>query len=192
MQPLVVNPKGERLADAVLGHAGDCREQCHVAASSPEIIRRVVVLPQPDVPSSTTNSPSLIVKSSGLTAWRSPIFFFYLPQFDSCHNRCVFVLVLLALYNAQPCRPFSIFLGSDAHPTQFGLQFFDGRQAALEFIGWCIRFLSDRQLCHRLWHNYVRLGIGAAKGPYSTQKPADEYPVGPSVFQPRCSAIVQV
>ena len=39
-----------------------------VTASSPEIMRSVVVLPQPDGPSSLTNSPSSMVRFIGLTA----------------------------------------------------------------------------------------------------------------------------
>jgi hypothetical protein len=39
-----------------------------VTASSPEIIRSVVVLPQPEGPSRTTNSPSSMVRFIGLTA----------------------------------------------------------------------------------------------------------------------------
>ena len=46
-----------------------------VTASSPEIMRRVVVLPQPEGPSSATNSPLVIVRSMGLTAKLSPNFF---------------------------------------------------------------------------------------------------------------------
>src|SRR5689334_16619895 len=43
-----------------------------VGSSSPAIIRRVVVLPQPEGPSMTKNSPSSTVKVEPLTATKSP------------------------------------------------------------------------------------------------------------------------
>src|SRR3990170_1336965 len=46
-----------------------------VTVSRPEIMRRVVVLPQPEGPSKTMNSPSWTVKSIGLTACSSANFF---------------------------------------------------------------------------------------------------------------------
>ena len=42
-----------------------------VGASKPAIIRRVVVLPQPDGPSSEKNSPAAIVKQASSTATKS-------------------------------------------------------------------------------------------------------------------------
>ena len=41
-------------------------------SSSPAIIRNVVVLPQPDGPKSTKNSPSAIVNDDSRTAMKSP------------------------------------------------------------------------------------------------------------------------
>jgi hypothetical protein len=41
-------------------------------SSSPAIIRRLVVLPQPDGPTSTMNSPSPISRLRSFTAWNSP------------------------------------------------------------------------------------------------------------------------
>src|SRR5438876_11538827 len=43
-----------------------------VGVSSPAIMRRRVVLPQPEGPSSTRNSPSVVAKSTPSTAWTSP------------------------------------------------------------------------------------------------------------------------
>src|SRR5438309_8195673 len=43
-----------------------------VGRSSPAIIRRSVVLPEPEEPSRTRNSPSRIDRSNPSTAWRSP------------------------------------------------------------------------------------------------------------------------
>ena len=45
-----------------------------VTASKPEIMRSVVVLPQPEGPSSATNSPLRMVRSIGFTAHASPNF----------------------------------------------------------------------------------------------------------------------
>src|SRR6187200_751629 len=41
-------------------------------SSSPAIIRRLVVLPQPDGPTRTMNSPSPISRLRSFTAWKSP------------------------------------------------------------------------------------------------------------------------
>ena len=43
-----------------------------VGSSSPAIMRSVVVLPQPDGPSMTKNSPSATVKFESCTATKSP------------------------------------------------------------------------------------------------------------------------
>ena len=43
-----------------------------VISSSPAIIRRLVVLPQPDGPTRTMNSPSPISRLRSFTAWNSP------------------------------------------------------------------------------------------------------------------------
>src|SRR4051794_22253120 len=43
-----------------------------VGVSNPAIMRRSVVLPHPDGPSSTRNSPSPVTKSTPSTAWTSP------------------------------------------------------------------------------------------------------------------------
>src|SRR6516225_3268126 len=45
-----------------------------VTVSSPAIIRRIVLLPQPDGPTRTRNSPSTISKSTPCTTSRSPYF----------------------------------------------------------------------------------------------------------------------
>ena len=57
-----------------------------VTVSRPEIIRNVVVFPQPDGPSRTTNSPLLMVKSIGFTASKSPNFF------STCRSSIVAIL----------------------------------------------------------------------------------------------------
>ena len=41
-----------------------------VMSSSPATIRSAVVLPQPDGPTSTMNSPSPMFRSMSLTAWK--------------------------------------------------------------------------------------------------------------------------
>ena len=41
-----------------------------VMSSSPATIRRAVVLPQPDGPTSTMNSPSAMLTLRSLTAWK--------------------------------------------------------------------------------------------------------------------------
>ncbi len=46
-----------------------------VISSSPAIMRSEVVLPQPEGPTRTMNSPSLILRSRSLTATTSPNFF---------------------------------------------------------------------------------------------------------------------
>ena len=46
-----------------------------VMSSSPAIIRRLVVLPQPDGPTKTMNSPSWISRLKSSTAVTSPYFF---------------------------------------------------------------------------------------------------------------------
>src|SRR3989338_4653343 len=50
-----------------------------VISSRPAIMRRVVVLPQPEGPSKTTNSPSWMLRETSLTAVTSPNF---LPTFS--------------------------------------------------------------------------------------------------------------
>src|SRR4029079_11925885 len=44
-------------------------------SSRPAIIRRLVVLPQPDGPTRTMNSPSPISRLRSFTAWKSPYIF---------------------------------------------------------------------------------------------------------------------
>ena len=43
-----------------------------VGGMKPAIMRRVVVLPQPDGPSSDTNSPDCSSSEKSLTAWKLP------------------------------------------------------------------------------------------------------------------------
>ena len=43
-----------------------------VGSMNPATMRSVVVLPQPDGPSSTTNSPSATDRDTSFTAWKSP------------------------------------------------------------------------------------------------------------------------
>ena len=48
------------------------QDRPEVGSSSPAIMRSVVVLPQPEGPSMTKNSPSSTVKVESLTATKSP------------------------------------------------------------------------------------------------------------------------
>jgi hypothetical protein len=48
------------------------RTSPEVEVSRPAMMRRSVVLPQPDGPSSETNSPSLIVSETSFSAWKAP------------------------------------------------------------------------------------------------------------------------
>src|SRR5690606_13083270 len=48
------------------------RTEPEVGSSSPAIMRRVVVLPQPEAPSRAKKEPSGMVRSSGCTAVKSP------------------------------------------------------------------------------------------------------------------------
>src|SRR4030095_6304484 len=49
-------------------------------SSRPAIIRRLVVLPQPDGPTRTMNSPSPISRLRSFTAWESPYIFLTLSH----------------------------------------------------------------------------------------------------------------
>src|SRR4051794_38463693 len=49
-------------------------------SSRPAIIRRLVVLPQPDGPTRTMNSPSPISRLRSFTAWKSPYIFWTLSN----------------------------------------------------------------------------------------------------------------
>src|SRR6188768_3654078 len=70
-------------------------------SSRPAIIRRLVVLPQPDGPTRTMNSPSPISRLRSFTAWKSPYIFW------------TFSNVTVAM--AQPPRP--AILREPMHPA---------------------------------------------------------------------------
>ena len=58
-----------------------------VMASRPAIMRRVVVLPQPDGPTKTTNSLSWICRSTSFTTWVRSNFLLSLWTTDLGHDR---------------------------------------------------------------------------------------------------------
>src|SRR4030095_13723874 len=62
-----------------------------VGATNPAIMRNVVVLPQPEGPSSTTSSPCPISRSTPATAWTSP---YVLVRAVSCRRAIVSSLML--------------------------------------------------------------------------------------------------
>src|SRR5262245_3384466 len=58
-----------------------------VTSSSPATMRSVVVLPQPEGPTSTRNSLSRISRSTSFTAWKPLSYFLFSARIETCAMR---------------------------------------------------------------------------------------------------------